>query len=280
MPLARRLMAGGEVLAMHSGERLTFERADLKDWALVDIQVADDIACERSRRNGNKISLPDEIGVVRPPFPMLWMEWGMGELRMAAMIADGDQMENLHPNQMGICLFFADVTHPEIICSDALYVANLRPDGQIDWVYDPPAWRIKGGAWESEKDEESLSQMSIVALFGLTLMNCRNVTTPTAGAMKMRRSGRQKRQGLKPFEVRYNTIKLPGGGSTSAGSGSGTHDRATALHRVRGHTKTFTAEAPLMGKHVGTYWWGWQLRGDPERGIVESDYLLAGGSDE
>jgi hypothetical protein len=25
---------------------------------------------------------------------------------------------------------------------------------------------------------------------------------------------------------------------------------------VDGHFKTFTAEAPLFGKHVGTYWWG------------------------
>jgi hypothetical protein len=29
-----------------------------------------------------------------------------------------------------------------------------------------------------------------------------------------------------------------------------------------------------MGKHVGTYWWGWQLRGDPKHGIVISDYQL------
>jgi hypothetical protein len=45
---------------------------------------------------------------------------------------------------------------------------------------------------------------------------------------------------------------------------------------VRGHFKTFTAEKPLMGRAVGTYSWGWQLRGDPKRGIVISDYQFDG----
>lgn len=48
-----------------------------------------------------------------------------------------------------------------------------------------------------------------------------------------------------------------------------------ALHRVRGHFKTFTADRPLLGQHVGTYWWGWQIRGKAENGINVSDYRLA-----
>lgn len=30
----------------------------------------------------------------------------------------------------------------------------------------------------------------------------------------------------------------------------------------------------LMGRHVGTYWWGWQIRGNAEKGMVVSDYSL------
>ena len=74
-------------------------------------------------------------------------------------------------------------------------------------------------------------------------------------------------------EIRYNTIILPGGGTESDGKGG---HRATALHRVRGHFKTFTKDRPLLGKHVGTYWWGWQVRGSAKHGTVVSDYELRG----
>jgi hypothetical protein len=135
----------------------------------------------------------------------------------------------------------------------------------------------------SDKEFQDLAIATLTygqtVLMALSLLNCRNVKTEALGKITARRSGTQKRRGVKPFEVRYNTIKLPGGGSERVGRGSKAHDRATALHRVRGHTKTFTAEAPLMGKHVGTYWWGWQLRGNPEHGIVESDYQMSGKSE-
>jgi hypothetical protein len=30
----------------------------------------------------------------------------------------------------------------------------------------------------------------------------------------------------------------------------------------------------LFGKLNGTYWWGWQVRGNPERGANINDYRL------
>ena len=35
-----------------------------------------------------------------------------------------------------------------------------------------------------------------------------------------------------------------------------------------------TPEAPLLGKHVGTYWWAAQARGKSEHGVVEKDYRV------
>lgn len=48
-------------------------------------------------------------------------------------------------------------------------------------------------------------------------------------------------------------------------------------HLARGHFKTFTEDAPLLGKHVGTYWWGRQLRGQEGRGVIEKTYTLKTG---
>src|SRR5205823_1725124 len=49
---------------------------------------------------------------------------------------------------------------------------------------------------------------------------------------------------------------------------------AHALHICRGHFKNYTEDAPLFGKRVGTYWWGAQVRGKAEEGVVEKDYRV------
>lgn len=49
------------------------------------------------------------------------------------------------------------------------------------------------------------------------------------------------------------------------------HEKGTdiqlALHRCRGHFKTYTSAAPLLGRHVGTYFWEEQVRGHGRHAI-------------
>ena len=47
---------------------------------------------------------------------------------------------------------------------------------------------------------------------------------------------------------------------------------------LRGHFKTFTEDAPLFGKVVGTFWWGWQVRGTAKNGVIVSDYKIGDAS--
>jgi hypothetical protein len=130
-----------------------------------------------------------------------------------------------------------------------------------------------------EQDASLLKSLSAgdenVIWMALSLLNCKNVTTRDTG-VAYGRSGREKRQGV-PTK-RYHTIVLPGM-SAARGHAKGRRDRdrdaiTMAAHRVRGHFKTYTAEAPLLGKHVGTYWWGWNVRGSKQRGEVVSDYKV------
>lgn len=49
---------------------------------------------------------------------------------------------------------------------------------------------------------------------------------------------------------------------------------------IKGHYKTYTADAPLMGKHVGTYWWGGVERAvtrknTPRRRVAVSEFQLS-----
>lgn len=110
------------------------------------------------------------------------------------------------------------------------------------------------------------------ALLAVGLMNCKNVTTERVERINphQRSSSRKKRK--LPPKLDYHTIVLPG--SRSGGGALVEGLDVMPHHQVRGHFKTFTAERPLMGQHVGTYWWGWQVRGNKKNGITVTDYKI------
>jgi hypothetical protein len=70
---------------------------------------------------------------------------------------------------------------------------------------------------------------------------------------------------------------IDGNTGRSAGASGGGAEGNGRRHLARGHFKTFTEDAPLLGKHVGTYWWGWQLRGQEGSGVIEKTYTLRAG---
>jgi hypothetical protein len=109
----------------------------------------------------------------------------------------------------------------------------------------------------------------------LNLINCRNVTHAPAGAIPHRRSGSAKRRGEAP--IKFRTIVLPGMTVERSNTSRRQREANAAVlrqHMVRGHFKRFTPEAPLLGKHVGTYWWNPAVRGNAKRGQVVQDYRL------
>jgi hypothetical protein len=102
------------------------------------------------------------------------------------------------------------------------------------------------------------------------------VRTARAGELVIPRrqaKRRKKDRGPSSHRISYHTIVLPGGVEHTDGTAGGGGGEK-AVHRVRGHFKTYTSDAPLLGKHTGTWWWGWSVRGNPEHGIVVSDYEL------
>lgn len=127
----------------------------------------------------------------------------------------------------------------------------------------------------AEKGEAAFHGMAHIcraAYITIGLMNCKNVTTTETdkGGPKRSRSRRKRSPRLT-----YRTINIPGYQSApSTASAKRDGEPSVAVHRVRGHFKTFTAEKPLMGRHVGTYWWGWQVRGSAKNGAVVSDYKV------
>lgn len=241
----------------------------LSNAVFFDVQVANDIfmAQWKSRRFAKDY-------VARLPFPSVWLEWkdeAMGR-DVACLIEEANPIQHRDAKSGGLHVLL--YTIPEDSIRPKLHpmsgVVDVDDDGTVTHVEF-------GTVVPSGYDEKTLDEFQRItdlylhtAFTALGLVNCNNVTTKEE-RLRLRRSGTQKRRGMAATEVRYRTIVLPGGGSEPDGRGG---HRATAIHRVRGHFKTYTAERPLMGRGVGTYWWGWQVRGSAALGAVESDYRL------
>ena len=117
------------------------------------------------------------------------------------------------------------------------------------------------------------AQFCFPALLTISFLHCRNIEIrPVTPSERQSRSYRKKHGrdlaryhvlDIKPIRrllERYHT------GERS--------DLRRALHICRGHFKTFALDAPLLGRAVGTFWWGPQVRGSRDEGIVLKDYRV------
>lgn len=232
-----------------------------------DVQVAHDVLMEQVK---SKRKTSDWCG--RLPLPCAWLEWRdevMGK-NVACVIAEGNPRYHANPvDGASYAMFWTmDGSEAKLFPIEVEVISDAN--GVVQRQFNSPLGGIDlGGDLDERAKVASYYMWTVFTALGL--INCRNVETREAGRINLRRSGAQKRRGEPATSIRYSTIILPGGGSQSDGHGG---HRATALHRVRGHFKTFTAEKPLMGQHVGTYWWGWNVRGNATNGVVVSDYEL------
>lgn len=241
----------------------------------------------------------NEVGPLRLPFPAMWVEWTiplsskigkrqLGEdhhllgLRCGVVVTTDYQIvtpeeADAHNDGPGFDFtLFTENDRKEPMLWPAIGRVEVNDDGSYRrHAYLIPE-RFGYGPEEVVRLKESVGMLTTPLLIALGLINCRNVRTAEGGELVIprRKSGHRHRYDPGPSSdrVRYHTIVLPGGAQSSGSNGDGSGP--LAMHRVRGHFKTYTAEAPLLGKHVGTYWWGWAVRGNPEHGTVISDYSL------
>jgi hypothetical protein len=104
------------------------------------------------------------------------------------------------------------------------------------------------------------------------LLNARNLTqeivTPTHCRGARRRGD--------PAPYRYHVLKIDPARARGRSESSGESGAHTALHLRRGHWKVYTPEAPLLGKHIGRWWWHQHLAGQADR-LVDKDYEITAG---
>jgi hypothetical protein len=122
---------------------------------------------------------------------------------------------------------------------------------------------------------EGMLPFVLPVLLAISLMHCRNVEVRTVEPQESASHAHRRRRGHRL--VRYQVLDiepmrrlLNEAGATSASAGG----LRRALTICRGHFKTFTADAPLFGRHAGQYWWAPHVRGSPDAGIVVNDYRV------
>ena len=251
-----------------------------------DVQIGSDLYLAHPEKDYN---LASSFGPLRLPYPDMWAEWQIRDdeyglpIQFAAAVSEhqGQREESeseCAPDHFRIRFAFLmripdmgnDVNALRIwpyfdVDKSGRYVPGSRKTTMFEDDVSPARQKLN-----RLQGEEGMCTVGLA----MSLMNCKNVQTQESGRVNIRRSGAAKRRREPARTLRYHTILLPGGGSQSEGGGPSRTHRAAAVHRVRGHFKTFTAEAPLMGKHTGTYWWGWQVRGNKDAGMVVSDYKV------
>jgi hypothetical protein len=120
---------------------------------------------------------------------------------------------------------------------------------------------------------DNIAQLMFPALLAISFMHCENVKAQECVPPEKLSLSHQKKYG-EPL-VRYHVLDIQPLRKVLDQYRSGSrNDLRHALHICRGHFKTFTEDAPLLGRHTGTFWWTPQVRGAKEVGVVAKDYRV------
>jgi hypothetical protein len=293
MPVLDRLLGRRHELPPGSAEVIDAA------WGAVKVRV--DAASDMYWQTPKEVWDPGlDFPPIRVPFPTIWMEWNLPN----TWLTDGGKLMKRQATEFGVqqaalistlpnTLRRLDVDddHPIRVpaaAHESYVMAPFTLREGIPYIFpaqgyihvDARGVQIGTTQWVVPDDgDDRLTKLRVdhmesefgrLVMLAIGLMNCKNVKLPEhQSSVPIGRRQRRRNPGVK-----YHTIEIPG--HTASGSrGAGDAGRGVALHRVRGHFKTYTADAPLLGKYVGTYWWDWQVRGDPELGTHVTDYKIA-----
>jgi hypothetical protein len=114
-------------------------------------------------------------------------------------------------------------------------------------------------------------------LLAVSFMHCRNVER-VANHVSHKLNKKRVARNVEPL-YKFHTLKIAPmqriidqAAQSYRGSKTGI---TMALHKVRGHFKTYTPEKPLMGHAVGSWFWGPIQRGSKKRGVVVKEYEVS-----
>jgi hypothetical protein len=131
---------------------------------------------------------------------------------------------------------------------------------------EPPMEMARYWGWE-------LVYLVYPALLTISFLHCKNVKIKTRTPPKKLKLKHRKKKGSDL--ARYHVLDIEPIQRVLEKYQTGSRDDLRrALHICRGHFKTFTPDAPLFGRHTGTYWWAPHVKGAKDAGVVLKDYRV------
>lgn len=196
-----------------------------------------------------------------------------------------EREERVNAGWSFVCSAFAELGGDRVVLCPLALVFFVDEEGSVYSSSEGHFW-VATGALHGHEDEledrdrrlklrTTLRAVMEPVLVAISLSNFRNVTSekfePDYGTVKKA----LKRYSIAPVTYHVLTIDASRTRKRYARATSAETDeaRTNAAHSCRAHRKTYTSDAPLFGKYVGTWWWGPQLdRGDVKKGRVVHDY--------
>ena len=233
------------------------------------------------------IRLEKTIGPQTMPYPDMWFEGvcpyngfvRAGGIPAIAAAIRAHQYDGViepttgrpvYANAFTVFLLLADGS---IVRQPFQVTAILNKTGAIQDVeateLNPETGRLDKDIPDDERWEWAIT-VTMAAMWAIGLMNCRNVKTEEVQRVPTKTKKQRRERGKNLLS--YSTIVLPN--HSCSANGNGQPHTPPALHTVRGHFASYGPENKLFGKYTGTYWRPWHVRGNPDHGVVVSDYKL------
>jgi hypothetical protein len=159
--------------------------------------------------------------------------------------------------------------------------ANVRaiPHPQMEGLIYTPHFSKDNYLWKKEGPERIAEHQSFITklqpvFLCLSLLQCSNIAIQDVSPEEKLGRAYQKRHGipLSSYKTLVVTGKRPPTPRTEETTKPTYHVRQ---HLCRGHFATYTAQRPLFGKYVGTFWVPSCVKGSADLGTIKKDYLIA-----
>lgn len=223
----------------------------------------------------------NQFGIARPPFTRMFFEWQSPDVRFiygrfqsaseragypitdrsAAITEASEQSDGTVRVDTYAFSWPAGPTplyfpqHESIVLD---HHGLLRAESKVVLVDSPYAEKFQ------ELEHDLTYESACITKMAISFMHCKSASidwheVPPKVAKKRERTG--------PTVTKYAVINLPKGMNTRTTTRSQREDTVgdhATPHWVRGHFKTYTSDAPLLGRHIGSWWWQPSVRGAGE----------------
>jgi len=216
-----------------------------------------------------------ELPIPRLPYTKTWFEWadslgGLSESGVKGGVLGLEDTRGTSTKMTWYLFVSSNITKPALV-----HVVGWDIEREDFTFGDLLKKTRQTSHGRGEEYDTLVATNMLVVVYALAMLGCKNVGTEDVEHDRRSVKEMNYRFGGKRNRITYKvlTVKVPRRGTVRL-SDLTSESRMLPLHSVRGHFKEYTPDAPLLGRHIGRYWWHPHVRGTEEYGTVVKDYAV------